>query len=115
MPYPFSTPKVTILNGQSLSNAVQVGAAQLAAVEMPAAWDAAGMTFQASVDGINFFNLKDDTGAEISLVVAAATHVGLGEGSTAKTEQFRGAPYLKVRSGTGASPVNQTADRIITL
>jgi len=113
--FPYSQPKATIQAGQSLSNCVYIGAGEIVAVEMPAAWDAAAITFQASVDGVNYFNLVDDAGNEVKLVASAGNHVAIGEGTAAKAEQFRGAVYVMVRSGTAAAPVAQTANRTVTL
>lgn len=102
-----TTPTVTILSGQSLSGPGYIGAGQLVAIQMPAAWDAADLTFQGSVDGTNFFNLFDGGGNEVDFQAAASEQITV--------DKFRGAIWIKVRSGTSGTPVNQTANRVITL
>lgn len=99
----------TILNGASLSAAVSLLSQRLVAIIMPAAWTAAGLTFQASDDGTNYYNLHDGAGTEVSLTVAASRYVRL---TPADWSRIR---YLKVRSGTSGVPVNQGADRAIIL
>jgi hypothetical protein len=79
---------------------------------MPSGWDAASITFQASSDCTNFFNLFNDSGNEVTVTGPAASEYIL----IASPVQFLGVgPCIKVRSGTNAAPVNQTANRTITL
>lgn len=101
----------TIANGAALSGAVFLGEGVLCALQMPAAWDAAGITFQVSDDnGTTWKELMDDTGAAISITTpAAGNRLSLAAGL------FASAPLIKVRSGTSGSPVNQSAARTITL
>lgn len=113
--HPFSRPQVLIANGTALSAAVLIAAGDLVAIEMPAAWTAANLTFQTSSDGVTFQNLFNESGVEVNVTAAAAENLAIGEGTTARIENFAGAVYLKVRSGTNAVPVNQGADRTLTL
>lgn len=113
--FPYSTPLVTIASGASLSASIYIGAGEPEAVEMPGAWDAAVLTFQASIDGTTFLDLYDDAGNEVALAVQPNQHVAIGEGGAAKTEHFRGVTYMKIRSGTAGAPVNQGAARTLTL
>lgn len=101
--------QATIANGASLSNGVLLASGVLVAIQMPAAWTAAVLTFQGSVDGTNWCDLYDDGGNEYSATVAASHHVNLD------ASIFMSAPYVKVRSGTGGAAVNQGADRLLTL
>ena len=107
---PTDTFTVTIANGTSLSGAANIGTLGLFAIQMPAAWTSANLTFQVSMDGTNYFNLFDDTGAEVTWVAAAPNIIQ-------STNPGRWLPfsYIKVRSGTSGVPVNQGADRILTL
>jgi hypothetical protein len=100
---------VTIANGAALSNAVKLSGATLLGIEMPAAWTAAGLTFQHSIDGVTYTDLYDGAGAEVSLTVVAAHYVFLPPAN------WSGIVYLKVRSGTGGTPVNQGAERVLKL
>jgi hypothetical protein len=55
-----ATTAVLISSGTALSAAVPLGAKQLVGIAMPAAWDAAALTFQVSVDGgTTFFSIDD--------------------------------------------------------
>lgn len=107
---PTVTATATIANGASLSGAIDLGQARLWAIQMPAAWTAAALTFQASLDGINYFNLYDNTGTEVSWTVAASQFQF--ELFPAKWLAIR---WLKIRSGTSGVPVNQGGDRVLTV
>lgn len=102
---------VLIPNGQSLSAAINVGGSALVGLQMPAAaWDAAGITFVVSADGgSNFLPLCDKAGTEVALTVTFGKFIALD------TATFGGILLVKVRSGTSATPVNQTADRTLQL
>ena len=102
------TTTVTIANGASLSGAVDLGGRKLVAIIMPGTWTAAGLTFQGSVDGTNFFNVYDGA-TERQLTVAANYYSAL---NIADWVGFR---WVKVRSGTAGSAVNQAAERVLTL
>lgn len=103
------TATVTIASGQALSGAIDLLGYNLVGVQMPAAWTAANLTFQGSIDGTNFYDLYDGS-AEINLSAAAASRY-----LALTPSQFAGVRYLKVRSGTTGTPVNQAADRSLTL
>ena len=98
-----------IPNGQSLSAEVALGQKALVGIVMPAAWDAASMTFQATPDDQNFFELFDSSGSAVALIVAAGQFIQIDPA------KWRGVTGLKLRSGTSGSPVNQTGNRTITL
>lgn len=97
----------TIAPSESLSNPVKLGERKHVGLIMPAAWDAADITFQVSYDGVNYGNLYDKSGAEVSTKAAASQAIQIGD--------FDLAPwvYIKIRSGTAALPVVQTAARTI--
>jgi hypothetical protein len=100
---------VTITNGQSLSPAVDMGGTTLVSIQMPAAWTAAGITLQGSSDGVSFFNIFSSTGVEYALAAAASSFIVLDP------VDMLGVRYMKIRSGTAGTPVNQAADRVLTL
>lgn len=100
---------VIIANGESLSSGTKIGGAAIVGVELPAAWTAANLTFQVSTDGSAYKDLYDSTGAEIVVTAAASRYVRL------PAVDFFGFRYVKVRSGTSGTPVNQGAERSITL
>lgn len=100
-----------ILSGTSLSGAINLKTGRMFGIVMPAGWDAAVMTFQVSYDaGTTYNNLYDSTGTEVSYTVAAARFVLM-----TNSFDWLGTQYLKIRSGTSGTPVNQTADRTIGL
>lgn len=99
----------TILNGTALSNAIEVGSSRPVGLQVPVVTSAA-ITFQASFDGVTFFDAVDNAAAEITL--GAAT---VGSKCFALPTTLGGFPFLKVRSGTSAAAVNQGADRILQL
>lgn len=100
---------VVIASGASLSAGISIGPYTLAGIQMPAAWVAAGLSFQVSQDdGVTYQELASTT-SPIAYMASAGQFL-----------QFDPAPWLaitriKVRSGTSGSPVVQTAGAIITL
>ena len=104
----------TIANGTALSGAIPIGVDTLVGLWMPAAWTAANITFQVSPDGgTTWLELLNDAGTAVTLTnpVGGAFIVM----TTAPKYAFRGINMMKVRSGTSGVPVNQVADRIMTL
>lgn len=105
------TATVTIANGASLSGAICLGAGVLSAIQMPAGWDAAALTFQVSDDGgTTWKELQDSSGTATTVSAPTA-----GNRYEVDATDFKSAVFLKVRSGTSGAAVNQTADRVITL
>lgn len=108
LPIGIETSAATIAGGASLSGEVDLGAKTLVGIAMPAAWDAADLTFQVSVDGTTWLDVQS-TSAELDYKAAAGQYISVDP------SLWRGANMLKVRSGTKAAAVNQTAQRVITL
>ncbi|MER8602803.1 hypothetical protein NKH48_03275 [Mesorhizobium sp. M1233] len=108
---PFEVAKTTALiaSGGSLSAAIDLGGLHAVGIIMPAAWTAASLTFNVSVDGENFADLYAPDGTEYTLTVVAAHHVYLDLGI------FAGFNSIKFRSGAGSAAVNQAADRTLTI
>ncbi len=101
-----------IANGASLSGEVDLEGQAVQAIQMPAAWTAANLTFVASdVTGGTFNPVHDDAGAEVTVTAAAARCIGLD----AVARELDGLRFVKVRSGTTGVPVIQGADRTLTL
>jgi hypothetical protein len=105
----FTTTTTTIANGASLSGTVDLGSNDLVGIIMPSAWTAASLTFQFSIDGTNFYDAYSAT-AELSSTAAAASRM-----ISINAANYDMGRYIKIRSGTSATPVNQAADRILTL
>ena len=98
-----------------LTAAIDLEGEILTAVQVPAAWTAAGLTFQSSHDGETFGDVYDDDGTEISLTSAAIVTSRFVVLKESTRDLFRGIRHIKIRSGTGASPVTQSALRTLQL
>ncbi len=107
-----SSQVATIAASGSQSDAVDLGGATELAVLMPAGWDAAALTvLGCDTAGGTFLPVKDDAGTEVSLTAAASTCIVIGT----VTKRLGPLRFIKLRSGTAATPVTQTAERVITL
>ncbi len=98
---------VVIPINASLSNSEFAEGFAISGIVMPAAWDLANITFQTSLDNVNFVSFFDKNGNEYVVTVVAGRQVTIPE------IDISGVRYFKVRSGTAAAPVPQTAQRII--
>ncbi len=98
--------QTTIANGQSLSDAVDVGSGRVLGFNLPTL-TAAVLTFQGSDDGVTFANLKDAAGVEVQ--VSSST----GGIFVTAPAALQAVVFLKIRTGTAGAPVNQGAQRVI--
>jgi hypothetical protein len=99
----------TILSGTALSAAVNIGSKQIVGIAMPAAWTAASISLQVSLDGGTTWLELINTAGAVSYTVAASQFLALDPAT------LHGVNAIKVRSGTSGSAVNQGADRIVGL
>ncbi len=106
-----SSATASIANTTALSAAVDLGAQRLHRIALPAGWTAAAISFQSSFDGSSWADLYDANG-EVTL---AAAVVAANRAIVVDPAPFLGIRYLKIRSGTAATPVNQAAQRDLTL
>lgn len=106
---------VTIAKDASQSGEIELqGQINGFAIEMPTAWDTASITFLGSHSaGGTYKKIVGDTGTE--LTVTAATNEIIAIDTATKVQALRGFKYIKVRSGTAASPVTQAAERTLYL
>lgn len=101
---------LVISSGQSLSPLLRLRPFSIAGIVMPSGWDAAALTFQVSDDdGSTFNELYDSSGNEYTVQAAASRRI------IVPLADFLAVGLIKLRSGTAASAVNQTADRSIGL
>ena len=100
---------VIIANGESLSATLDLDGGVLEGFVMPAAWTAATVSFEGSMDDVTYYECGDGT-AEVSLVADTGWLISIGAGTINGLGR-----YVRVRSGTSAIPVNQGAARTITL
>lgn len=99
----------TIANGESLSAGIDTNGLTVFAVQMPAAWTAASLTFEVSIDGETWGALYDSDGVEVAVPVSAGGVYSLSPST------FAGYARVKVRSGTASAAVNQGAARSLLL
>ena len=85
----------TIANGAQESSTIACGGFVLCGLLIPAAFTGTTITFEASVDGINFFPLfSATTGAAVSYTVAQGNFYAIDP------TDFYGIPYLQIKSGS---------------
>ena len=102
----------TIADGEAISGGVYCEGGVIVGIHMPAVWDAAVITFQVSMDNADYLDSYSAAGAEHTITVAADQHIWLDP------SQFASYRWVKVRSGTTATPVNQVTgadDKLVTL
>ena len=109
------TISVTIANGTSLSAAVNLGSGRLRGLALPAAWTAAALSFQVSLEGPTFVELTDPRPAGVAYATATGMAAAASQYLAIDPVLFEGAAVIKIRSGVSGTPVNQGADRILTL
>ena len=104
-----STQDVSLTTASPLSAAVELLGKVPVALQMPAAWTTAVLTFQGSKDGTTYANIYSDGGAEYTVQAAASRFIPLDPAD------FVGCRFVKVRSGTASTAVTQAAARTVTL
>ena len=107
---PATIAEVAISSGASLSDAADLEGKTLCGVLLPSVWTAAAVTFQVSDDNSTFFNLQDTSGEIASASIGTA-----GAAVSVQPSDFAGYRFVKVRSGTSDTAVNQAAARTIKL
>lgn len=98
------TVTVTIANGQTVSSAADLRGALLTAIIFPGTFTGATVSFQASVDGTNYYDVTDDAGSAVSATATDGDYVPITH------TDFLGANHIKVVSA-GA----EGGDRTVTL
>jgi len=106
---------VTIPSGAAVSDWVDLKGKTVVAVITPSAWTSAAISFDTS---------RSDDGSDPTPRYTADGEVTIPSTSLSTTQardvamdpvKLWGIRHLRVRSGTAAAPVNQGADRVITL
>lgn len=95
----------TIQAGQSISDPVDCSAGAIVNVCMPVLWDAASLSFQASGDGVTYFDVFSNN-SEVTVNITPGTIVRLPDDLP-----VTGKAWLKFRSGTRKGPVVQQGQR----
>ena len=100
----------TIASGTAITGSIDLKDQPILAVRIPASWTTANLTFQGSQDGTNFFDVYNLYGDEFTAVVGGASRYVV-----MSPFDFQWARYIKIRSGTTGTPVNQGADRSLLI
>ncbi len=105
-------PPTTIAATASQSGVVDIGNhIQSMSLEMPTAWTTASITFLGASSELGTYKkVVGDTGTEISITAATNEMIAL---DSTKMDAIRPFRFLKLRSGTAASPVEQSEERTI--
>jgi hypothetical protein len=106
------TKTAVIQNGGSVSGSIDLAATALIGFIAPSEWTAAAMQIEVSTDNSTWATVVQDqygsaTGNYSAITAAAAYAV-----DAVGLLPYR---YVRLRSGSAASPVNQGADRAFTL
>jgi hypothetical protein len=105
--------ELTVPEDTALSDIKRLNGRRIIAIEMPAIWTAAAITFLGGSDAAALHSLYDDGGTEISVTVDVDRIVGI---TGAKADALMSLDLIQLRSGTAAAPVTQLgADRVIKL
>lgn len=85
----------TILINTQETSVIETGGFCLCGILLPASFTGTAVTFEASVDGTNFFAVKSTTsGSALSYTVAQGTYAAIDP------KDFQGIQYLKIKSGS---------------
>jgi len=112
VPIPLVTFDAVIANGASLSGVVDLNGHTLVGILMPGTWTTAVLTFQAGepvAASYTLANVYDQFGTEKTVQAAASRFIALDPSEWAAVR------WLKVRSGTAGSAVNQGGARTVVL
>lgn len=103
---------IKIPNGGSVSQSLELSGTCITGVIMPAAWTTAALTIEVSADASTWIGLVyNSDGTQCNSVAAPAV-------SSAYAFDLAGMiPYqfIRIRSGTTASPVNQADERTLVV
>ncbi len=106
------TQTITIPSGSSLSDEIDCNSRVIVGFIAPAAWTTAALTIEASTDDVTWVTtLLDATLAAVGSFASITASAGYAVDYTTLMP-YR---YLRLRSGTSASPVNQGAARAFTV
>lgn len=98
-----------IANGASQSGVLDLTERVIVSIHLPDAWTAAAITLLAAETEAGDYSPVHDTSGEVSFTVAAEQVLVIDPNVT------RGLRYVKLRSGNTATPVNQGAERTLSV
>jgi hypothetical protein len=95
---------VTIPAGSVEASAIDSSKGELVRVVMPEEWTPAVLTFEMSVDGVDYHRLVDPKGSEVRINMKPGTTVIV-------PQDWRALAFIKLCSGTSDRPITQTEQR----
>ena len=98
----FAVLSLTIGAGASQTASFPCGM-HLAGIQVPSGWTTAAITLLGSADNVTFQSVLDNNGVELTIQAAASKYLEIPPGLAGRV------PYLILRSGTNATPVNQVS------
>ena|SRR3990167_4778402 len=102
-----------IASGENSTGEIDLEGFTALAIQTPSAWTTANLTFTATeVTGGTHQDVYDDAGAEVTVTASASKVIGIGDTVMKKLRALR---FVKIRSGTTGSPVNQGGPRTLNL
>lgn len=101
---------ITIASGQSLSAVADLRGLELIDVGLSSSWTTANLTVQVSDDSLTFSDVYDPYGNELVWIAAASRAIFADPAAPSL-----GNRYIRLRSGTSGTPVNQGAARTLVL
>ena len=105
----------TIAAGQAISGPVAIGNKELVGLQVPSNWTTAAITLQASIDGGQTWSEVWDGTAGTEVEIPSLTGGSLQYYVAIDPTKLRGISLFQIRSGTQASPVNQSNLVSVTL
>lgn len=111
MAYNTFSAQFTIPNGAAVSAGVAINGSTPVLLVAPAAWTAANVQLEGSLDGVTYFACRDAFGSLIQVSVAA------GGAYQIAPSLVHGWDWLRLRSVTAGTltDVNQSAERVLTV
>ena len=100
---------VTIADGESLSEEINLGDVVLVAIQPDSAWNTNIISFKGRTEDNALGDLKHEGTEVVAAGVVALDYI------TLNPAKFAGIKYLQVRSGDTGTPANQSGDSILTL
>lgn len=103
-------------NISSVTGEIDLESFTLMAIEMPATWTGTTLTFQSKGEKVEgnpdgWKDVYDDEGSEVTVTVAQNRIIGINAAAL-KLGALR---YIRIRSGTAASPTQQNALKTLRL
>lgn len=109
-----STTTATISNGASVSGTVDLTGTAMLAFFTPSAWTSAAITLEVSPDSSTWYTLVYDA-TSLSVGYWPAANVIVSSAYSVDAQSMLPYRYVRFRSGTGAVPITQGADRVFTV